>query len=485
MGGKRAIVDIGSNTVRLVVYEGPPRAPDVILNEKVTARLGKEVARSGQLSDKAMAGALVGLTRFAKLIDLMDVPDVDVVATAAVRDATNGGEFLERVRQLGMKPRILSGEEEARVSAMGVIAAFHKAWGTTADLGGGSLELTHIDDGECGSGVTLPLGTLRIPGLRESGDAQFGTTVRQMVDKSGWSGGKDRPFFLVGGSFRAFAIYAMHKLDSPLDDPHGFEIAAQDARKICKAIAQGRIDDVERISSSRMASLPDAAVLLDVLIGKIQPSRLVFSSWGLREGLLYSKLDAETQAQNPILAGIAAFSQGLGVTAAEAATVADWTAAVAASSEDDEPLRQSAAMLALGGMRTEPNLRADQAMGWALRKRWIGLDARGRAMIAMAVLANSGQRAIPEIFANLAGKEDLEKAIAWGLAVRLCRRLTAETAEAMAGTALRLEGKQLMLEVSEPLHALVTDSTSKDLRLLADFLGLDSDVRLLPRRARA
>ena len=109
----RAIIDIGSNTVRLVIYGGPARAPDVLHNEKITARLGKGVAENGKLGGRATAAALASLARYRTLLDLKGITAIDVVATAAARDAANGPEFLQKIRALGLLPRLLSGEEEA------------------------------------------------------------------------------------------------------------------------------------------------------------------------------------------------------------------------------------------------------------------------------------------------------------------------------------------------------------------------------------
>ena len=173
----RAVIDIGSNTVRLVVYSGPRRAPEVWLNEKVTAKLERDLVATGRMPDKAMDMALGALERFAALLPDIGVSMVDTVATAAVRDAENGPEFLERVRELGLEPRLLSGAEEAEASAMGVIGAFPGARGTVADLGGGSLELVTIENGQCSHAASLPLGTLRLPALRKEGGPSFRKAV--------------------------------------------------------------------------------------------------------------------------------------------------------------------------------------------------------------------------------------------------------------------------------------------------------------------
>lgn len=480
LGQRRAIIDIGSNTVRLVAYNGPPRAPVVILNEKISAKLGKDLGKDNLLSAKAMHTALAALGRFAAILDMLGIDDIDCVATAACRDAQNGPEFLASVRRLGLSPRLLTGEEEARASATGVIAAFPGAKGTVGDLGGGSLELVSIDGEVCQGGITLPYGTLRLPELRAGGPVKFAASVRDGLSQAGWSSGAGEPLYIVGGSWRALALQAMHDIGWPLDDPHNFELAPDIALRICRQFERGKLEKADpRISALRLASLPDAAALLGQLVERIAPSRIVFSSWGLREGLVFARLDPAIRAQDPMLASIGGFARSASVDLDHAAAVARWTGAVCGGDPADERLRLASTMLALAAMRTEPNMRAEEAMSWALRKRWIGLDARGRAMMAMCVFANSGLTDVPPTFARLATPEDLRAAIGWGLAVRLCRRLTGCATKALASTALRRESDELVLALEEPVQALLGNAASKDLRHLAEWHGLTWQVKVV------
>lgn len=479
---RRAIIDIGSNTVRLVVYNGPPRAPVVVLNEKISAKLGKDMGKTGLISDKSMQTALAALSRFAAMLKLLDVDDIDCVATAASRDAANGPQFLEAVRKLGLSPRLLTGEQEARASATGVMAAFPGAVGTVADLGGGSLELVAIDGEACRGGITLPYGTLRLADLRSGGGNKFAMTVRSGLAKAGWpsgpGSGKGLPLYIVGGSWRALALQAMHEIDWPLDDPHDFELTPEEALRFCRQFEKGKLDHADpRISASRLGSLPDAAALLGQLVERIAPSRIVFSSWGLREGLVFERLDEEIKAQDPMIAGVAAFAANAQVPPEHADAVARWIAPVCVDSPRNGNLRLAATMLALTAMRTEPNMRAEEAMAWALRKRWVGLNARGRAMMAMTVFANSGLTEVPAAFSRLASAQDLRDAIGWGLAIRLCRRLTGCAAQALELTSVSRSAGQIVLEMGAPVQALYSDSTAKDLRRLSDWLGLEWKVR--------
>src|SRR5579871_6544491 len=163
-----AIVDIGSNSVRLVAYESRSRAPTPTFNEKALCGLGRGVATTGLLPDDGVAKALAALQRFRVLCDTMEIEDVRAIATAAVRDAANGPAFLKLASHaIGADIQLLSGKEEARFAALGVVSSIHRPDGVVGDLGGGSLELTEIRDGEVRDGLTLPLGGLSLMDLSE------------------------------------------------------------------------------------------------------------------------------------------------------------------------------------------------------------------------------------------------------------------------------------------------------------------------------
>jgi exopolyphosphatase/guanosine-5'-triphosphate,3'-diphosphate pyrophosphatase len=477
-GQQRAIIDIGSNTVRMVIYGGPQRAPAVLFNEKVTARLGRGVAESGKLSGKGMATALAALARFARLLELRGVTDVDTVATAAARDARNGPEFIAQVAALGLSPRLLSGEQEAEASARGVLSAFPGAAGVVADLGGGSLELIDIAHGQSTHGVSLPLGTLRLAALRADGPEKFTRRIHKMLTETDWAAHSGQVLYLVGGSLRALARFAMVQQNWPIDDPHGFDVTPDEAAKVARSLAvrarDGEMPTISGVSASRLASLPDAAALLGVLVRELKPARIVFSGWGLREGLLAQRMPADVAAQNPLIAGVSSFvdAQQAGLAAASA-KVAAWTSAVAEGmGARDDALRLAATMLGLASLRSEPNLRAEQAVQWALRKRWIGLDKRGRGMLAMAVLANSGKMEPPAELLRLTPAADLRLAAGWGLATRLARRFSGGVTDVLEPSRLRIEGWELVLSLPENLRDLCTDVTIKDMRLLGEWLDL-------------
>jgi len=478
----RAVIDIGSNTVRLVIYSGSARVPDVWLNERVTARLGRDLAATGAMPDKAMECSLSALARYAAIVADVGVDDVQTVATAAVRDASNGPEFLDRVEQLGLKPRLLTGEEEARGSAFGVIGAFPGARGTVADLGGGSLELVMIERGECHDGVSLPLGTLRLPALREKGSTAFRKAVKKEMARAGWAAAHPGPLYMVGGTWRALAVFAMQDADYPLTDPHGFKLSSDDAELVAKQVARMSVDKLAAIpglAANRAGVLPDAATMLRTMLAELRPDGLVFSSWGLREGLLFQRLPGEVRQQDPLIAGMTRFTEPRGGSATQAAAIAAWTADAAnGDGSGGERLRLAATMLALAAARVEPNMRARQAQAWAMDKRWAGLEPDGRARITAMLLAASGKTALPPELERLTSRDNLREATGWGLAFRLCRRLGAGSRVSLLTSDLRREEGTLTLRLDPDRAQLLSDQVTGDLKALAQWLNLRPEVRI-------
>ncbi|MEM8725733.1 MAG: Ppx/GppA family phosphatase [Pseudomonadota bacterium] len=484
---ERAIIDIGSNTVRFVVYGGTMRAPTVLFNEKVTARLGRDIAETGRLADEAVELALRGLKRYVLLFDDLGINDVETVATAAVRDAKNGPEFVAEVRGLGLDVQVISGEEEARLSAHGVLGAFPGAQGSVADLGGGSLELVSVADGEAGAATSLPLGTLRLPEYYGDKPADMRKALEKKLKKADWGKPIKGPLYLVGGTWRAMAVYAMQEQGHPLSDPHGFELSLKEAAKLAEGLADKSIDALkarDRISSMRAEKLPDAAILLQAMLARLKPERLVFSSWGLREGLLFDRLPPHGKSQDPLLAGVAVFAAQRGAPPTLATRIAGWTVdAAPAGKHGSERLRLAATMLALASMQIEPNLRHPLAVDWALHKRWLAIDGRGRAMLAATSMANGNHCDMPKALTELASDKALEEAICWGLAIRVARRIGARSRRSLQVSRLVLGYDGLILRLAETHRDLFGVPTEKDMKLLADRLGVDFKVEIVADEA--
>src|SRR3990170_2895835 len=302
-----AVVDIGSNSVRLVVYEGATRAPTPLFNEKVLCGLGRSLASTGKLAADAIARALRALRRFRALIEQMEVSQVEVIATAAAREASNGAEFIASAeRVLGRPITVLSGTEEAELAAWGVVAGIHDADGFVGDLGGGSLELIDVRKGRPAEAATLPLGGLRLI------DASGGNLkkARDIVDaefsKVDWlEKGRGRDFYAIGGTWRALARLHMAQTNYPLSVMHNYRINADDALRFAALIdhqSQSSLAGIRDISSARRETLPYGALVLERLIKQMRPRSVVVSVFGIREGLLYSLLSDDEKRKDPLIA---------------------------------------------------------------------------------------------------------------------------------------------------------------------------------------
>lgn len=478
----RAVIDIGSNTVRLVIYGAPARVPIILHNEKVTARLGRELNQTGMLPERAMEQALSALRRYRLILDDRGVKDIRTVATAAVRDAANGMAFLEKVAATGLDPRLLSGEEEARIAASGVIGAFPGAYGVVADLGGGSLELISIEGDKSHHGVSLPFGTLRLPELREEGAEKFKRTVSRTLGKANWATEHEGPLYCVGGTWRAFAAYAMRTAKLPLIDPHGFTLPTDEGMRLAKKVARTAPDKLAAISGitgSRAPALPHAAALLKIMLSTLKPEGLVFSSWGLREGLLFDTLSDVEREKDPLIAGAIAFADPREGTITEAARIAAWTAPLAnGAGNGSERLRLVAATLSLALARIEPNRRQSQAREWALDKRWIGIDPSGRAMLAAALLGSCGRKDYPAELSSLASEDQLREGLGWGIAVRLARRMNANSISAALGSAVERDENGITVTVTPERQDIVGEAVRKDLALLGSWFDCQTRVEI-------
>src|SRR3954453_7603347 len=199
-----AIIDIGSNSVRLVVYDEIGRAPFPRFNEKALCQLGDGLARTGALTPDGIARTLAALRRFRAIADAMAVGRIDALATEAVRQASNGPDLVAQITaQTGLPVRVLSGAEEAYFGALGVVSGFYRPAGLSGDMGGGSLEMAEVLDDRVGSqSISLPLGALPVRRLLEAGI----DTAKARVDallRDGVPPGLASPtFFAVGGGWR-------------------------------------------------------------------------------------------------------------------------------------------------------------------------------------------------------------------------------------------------------------------------------------------
>lgn len=478
--GPVGIIDIGSNSVRFVAYGGSERVPSMLFNEKVMAGLGRGLAKDGRLDEKAVDRALEALARFRLLAGEMQLQKLHAVATAAVRDATNGGDFLEQAEEVGVTPRVISGEEEARLSALGVISAIPAARGIVADLGGGSLELTPVSGGQAGRGISLPLGVLRVG---ERVTAREIAERLQDVPEELRAQAKDASLYLVGGSFRAFAQLDQQLSGHPLPIVHQHCLSPARVREVRGVIRDNSAEELRSrygVSSARLPTLPVAAAILDGLCRVLRPARVTASAFGLREGILFDDLGDDQRDLDPLLAAALEVGERLGRFGDHGALLDRW---IAPLFPDDSPpaarLRLAACLLADVAWNAHPDFRAEWAVDMGVHGNWVGIDAEGRAILGRALCsAFGGDGAFDSRVGGLVDARVLEHAERWGSAIRLAQRISGGTASLLRRTAVAVQEDKLILSLSQADEALYSETVGKRFRQLANALELEPVLQL-------
>lgn len=482
MEGKRtAIIDIGSNSIRLVVYQGPPRLPATLFNEKVLAGLGRSLAQTGAIDAEAMKLADAALRRFGALVQEMGCDDVRTVATAAVRDAANGAELIAVAERLGLAVELLSGAQEAKAAGMGVLSAIPAADGIVGDLGGGSLELVRIAGGRGHEHASFPLGVLRLGAL--IGKSGFARQVERILTDAGWAGaGRGRPLYLVGGSWRSLARVDIHDRGYPLPVLHHYAMPVSRIgllRRKLPMMDKAAFKAVPHLSSGRVPTLCAAADLLGAVLPVLGCSGTIVSAFGLREGLLYERLSAQEAALDPLVVAARDEGRQLGRFPEHGDLLNQWIAPLfEGEPADDARLRHAACLLADTSWRANPEFRVELGIETALHGNWVGVDARGRAMMAAALAASLGaQPPYAAPIAALAAPADIATASGWGLAIRLAQRLSGGVAGPLHRTAIRRSAGAIDLIFSDDDLALSGEAVEKRLRALGAALGLTARIR--------
>ena len=477
------MIDVGSNSVRLVVYENGGRAPLPIFNEKVLCGLGRGLDRTGRMPDKGIDMALESLHRFALLCPQMGVRDVQAVATAAVREASNGPEFLDTVhKECGLDVRLLSGDREAEVSAAGVASAIPHASGLAADLGGASLELTLLDTGHVAERISLPLGTVRKNG--EESLSEHRTAVREQLEELDWlRQARGHSLYLVGGSWRALARIHMDETGYPLHVIHNYALEARSASEFCATLAgwaRERLESAKGLRSDRLESLPFAAVALECLVEHTGVEDVVFSANGLREGCLYEALTPLERQIDPLLSLCETTARRMGRGGSGGQFLADW---IAPALEDIVPgnLHLAACHLSDIGWSEHPDYRAEQVFLRIMRMPLTGADHRDRIMLGLAVASRHSamQSTLKRLrLDKLLTKRQKRQAAGIGLAMRLAYSISGGALSVLEQFRLERRVEGLMLTGPDDAHILVGNTVQRRLRALAESLDLDHGILL-------
>lgn len=473
---RRAIIDLGSNSIRMVIYDGPPRIPFELHNEKVQARLGRGLSETGAIHADGYAMALDACRRFKALLDASGITAVRTVATAAAREASNGPQLLRDIATIGLRPDLLSGAAEGRASAAGVLSAFPGVEGVVADLGGGSLELAEISGVTIGRSDSVPLGVLRLHGLHDS-PKPFANAVREVLHGAGWKARKAGPIlYLVGGSWRALGHLDMHLVGSAHPGIHGYVLRPDRIEPLRKAIAElgpRVLRDVPGVSASRIPALDDAAQLLAGVAGHLGSREMIISGFGLREGLLFEALDDSVRGEDPLLAAVADYAGRQGNWQWNGDVVDAWIAGACAEDPPAEKrIRRAACHLAGIDLHPQSDVRARHGMELAWLGAWIGINAVERALLAATLWAAWAGRGECPAVRDFLTPEAGRRAAVWGRAIRLAERVSGGCSRVLHHARLSADATDLTLTFAPGYGALGEGVAVKQLVYLAQLLDL-------------
>jgi exopolyphosphatase/guanosine-5'-triphosphate,3'-diphosphate pyrophosphatase len=491
VGRPVAIIDIGSNSVRLVAYEGLTRAPMPLYNEKVMCGLGRHVATTGRLDDEAVARALKALARFRVLCDTMNVGEVGVLATAAARDAANGQAFLEAASDAcGYEIELLSGSREAQLAALGVVSGFFRPDGVVGDLGGGSLELTELNGNEIGIGTTLPLGSLTLQDLSGGSVKKARRIAREaLACAHQLEQLKGRTFYAVGGTWRALARLHLTARDHPLKVMHGYTLDPREGLDFLRLVEREdarALKNIEAVTEARRPLLAYGAVVLEEIIRSGEPQEVVVSALGVREGVLYERLDAEARAIDPLLSAASEFNLLRSRSPQHCEELRSWSDRFFETlgieeSETERRLRHAACLLADIGWRAHPDYRGEQSVNLIAYSGFVGIDHPGRAYLALSVFFRheglSLDNASPRLV-ELAGPRLMERARLLGAVMRVAYPISVAMAGVLPRVPLFARGEEAVLQLPGAMAALANERLTNRMRQLARLAGLNPRIEL-------
>ena len=486
-----AVIDIGSNSVRLVVYESMSRSLVPVFNEKALCGLGREVQSTGLLAPDAVAKALTSLRRFRALCRIQKVGRVHAIATAACRDATNGPDFIAKAERIcGTRIEILSGPREAKLSALGVISGIHAPDGIVGDLGGGSLELIDVRGNRVRNGVTLPLGSLA---LQDSAHKSLKRAER--IVKAEISGveqlkaGRGRSFYAVGGTWRALARIHIIQSGYPLKVMHGYSIPAADALdfalRLRRLAAANMLADIEAVSDARRPLLTYAALVLEYIIRVAKPKTIVFSTFGVREGLLYEMLPQTERSRDGLICAAQSLNALLSRSARHAEELIAWTDRLVRvvglrETREDRRLRHAACLLSDIGWRVHPDHRGEETLSLITNGNFGSISHQGRAFVALSVFYRyaglSQENEPPPSTRDLVPPAMDERARMLGAAFRVAHLVSAARPGVLPATHFRSQGRKLMLVFEHQMIDLVADRVGSRFKQLARLLGRSGSI---------
>ncbi len=481
------VVDVGSNSVRLVVFDGAARSPAYFFNEKVFCGLGATLAQNGRLNPEGRVKALAAINRFTLLAEGLNLSALIGVGTAAVREAEDGKEFLDEVeRTTGLRVPIASGEEEARLAAQGVLLGWPNASGIVCDLGGYSAEFAELIRGRIGKCLTSRLGPLAVlqsaSGKKKQKRYVSGVLdqVRQELD------GKCHTLHLVGGSWRVIARLHMEHHDYPLKVLNEYRMDPESVRKTIRWVRrQGikRIRNRNIVASERLPFLPVACMVLENILSILEPDEVFVSAHGIREGLLYEYMPQRLRIRDPLIEACIHAENSSARRPGFGEKLFEFVRPLFKNG-DAALLRlvQAGCLLHDVTWRAHPDYRAEISFDNATRANLGGLDHAGRVFLAMALFhryRNSGNAPFIEKHLPLLPKEDATQAEILGKAMRFGAMFAGVSPEKIARLKFKPRRHSLVLSLPASFRDIYGDAPENRFGSLARAMDCAPEVEIV------
>ncbi|MEM6310511.1 MAG: Ppx/GppA family phosphatase [Pseudomonadota bacterium] len=484
------VIDVGSNSVRLVVFDGAARSPAYFYNEKIMCALGAGLGKTGRLNPLGRDRALAALQRFQSLADGMDLPPLTAVATAAVRDAKDGPEFCADVlRETGLKIWVIDGKEEARLSAQGVLLGWPGSYGLVCDIGGSSMELAEISEGRVGKRITSDLGPLKLRDIKGGKKARkkvVRTTLEHMQSVMGEQ--RDR-LFLVGGSWRAIARIDMHRRGYPLHVLHEYRMTPSDVRATSDYISAHDLEDLRGevgISAARMELIPEAALVLRGLVRSVKPKDIAISSYGIREGMLYEQMSAELRERDPLIEACRFAESKDARLPGFGRKLYHFVHPIFRNAPDTRKrIIRAACLLHDVSWRAHPDYRAEVCFDNATRANLGGLKHWERIYLGLALLhrySNKREGTRFEPLTSLLKPELQQEAEVLGKAMRFGAMLWMQNMDELGEFRFKPKLRQLELRLSEAAGPLYGEVAEARLKALASALNAEVSIKVGRKR---
>jgi exopolyphosphatase/guanosine-5'-triphosphate,3'-diphosphate pyrophosphatase len=475
--GRIGIIDIGSNSIRLVIYSGIKRTPQPLYNEKVFCALGKGLEITGKLNPEGVKLAYASIARLLTIARLMDVVELKILATAAIRDAKDGRTFVETVAdKYQVNITVISGKREARLAAAGVMSSFYEPDGLVGDMGGGSIELIRLKDHSTFDQDTLPIGPLRMIDATSGNKVKMQKLITKRLNEITWlAKTKASVFYAIGGSFRALAHIHMEQSSYPLHVLHHYSAKRSEILKLCKHIiplSEAQISKLPGMAPRRVSSMAPAAMVMQQVLEQSGAGHVIFSTSGIREGYLYEKLSPYLRAEDPLTSSAMQLMQKPSHAHAYAKELFAWAAALFPKEPPAlKRLRLAVSILSEIADLMHPEYRADWAFHHVLQSSLTGADHREKVMIALALYHRYKTKLKDEFSVlSLISPADRDWAKLVGTSAHLAYHLSGGMSGNLAFTKLSIKKSALHLYLSSDVEDLMSDAIRKRIDGLGEAL---------------